>query len=70
MKMAIGFFFGVLMSIAIADDKPTTALTIPVGPAFMLSGSFDDNGAAHMIRMDKDGYVICSDQKKPEGANK
>lgn len=60
MKILIGFILG-LTTTAIAKDASIDIMTDVRG--YFMAGVNPDNLAA-AIKVDKDGYVICSDKSK------
>jgi hypothetical protein len=78
MKIAIGFIFGVMVASAVGqtvspqvyDGRVNTANvagSVPVvAPVnFVNAGGVSPSGMMRMIQVDEDGYVICSDLKRP-----
>jgi hypothetical protein len=60
MKTFIGFILGILVASAAAEDN-----SLPIFIETHLNAGVNPGGKSAPIRVDMDGYVICSEQKKP-----
>lgn len=71
MKMLIGFFLGLAMASAMAqglmdlDQLHQTITSGPMAAAFAVKAGVGPDKNAQLIQVDKDGYVICSTERKP-----
>lgn len=63
-KILIGFIFGVMITSALADGISLSSGSVTLGSAVLMTSIKPDNSAS-VIHVDQDGYVICSDHKKP-----
>lgn len=64
MKMLIGFFFGLMVASALAQQPPYNLITSgaePIGAT--LNAGVGPNGKMAPILVDGNGYVICSSEK-------
>jgi hypothetical protein len=64
MKIMIGFVFGLMVASAIAQTL-NGITSPPFDPMLTLAAGTDPDHHAAPINVDKDGYVICSTERKP-----
>lgn len=70
MKLIVGFILGIMVASAVAQERPswTTDLAhdlaaLTVQQAYVMAGGTKPDGVAGMIKLDEDGFVICSERK-------